>query len=438
MELRRGENLYQVFVVNTDADVILATGTTLSTLTAGQLAVFSDNDADSVALTNIATAAPILAANPKTNFFIAQNVGGKILKSASFKYDDITKQTFKDHVASSEQITWIGYDGSSFDGVASFTAGDDLWLTIIMQNPNERDRSQPTRRYAQHVVKTGNISGIEVGKALVSNLNKSLSLEMEANGIMLPELVSAAALNTTNDFTTDVSVTNGSKYLTHTTNANYATSTPLAVGDYVRFAAAGSAGTSALTDAVYRVEELISVTSTRLDRPVTGAITDIYEDSDGSGNVQVIPAAAAQAATWAIKITGTANQFDLVKYRNFYKNRFVASASEDFGTISIYTPTKAAEGAGGYQQVALDEYMSWGYEGQPILDNILPGTARVTTAIDGTTYATAGISVTTNVQHLVGGGSLKSQVLAYLGGSGNDAGCEVLGAFLKGATVAIA
>ncbi len=435
MELRRGENLYQVFVVNSDADVILATGTTLSTLAAGELAVFSDNDVDSVALTNIATAAPILAANPKTNFFIAQNVGGKILKSASFKYDDITKQTFKDHVASAEQITWIGYDGSSFDMPTAFTAGDDLWLTIIMQNPNERDRSQPTRRYAQHVVKTGSISGAEVTRKLAVNLIKNLSSEVEANKFIQVDLFSNDALVAGDDFDATMTITNGSRTISVATSLAYGGAAhTAAIGDYIRIGATATTAVAKTTSPVYKITAIDGLSIT-VDRAVTLA-SGAYVT--GSNYNQVITAALVEADEMAIKLTGTTNQFDLVKYRNFYKNRFVASASEDFGTVSIYTPTKAFEGSGEYQQVALDEYMSWGYEGQPTLDNILPGTARVTTAIDGTTYATAGISVTTNVQHLVGGGSLKSQVLAYLGGSGNDAGCEVLGAFLKGATVAIA
>ena len=431
MELRRGENLFQTFIVAADADVKLATGTKISDLVDTEIAVFAEGDADSVALTNSATAAAILSGNPKTNYFIAQNVGGSILKSASFNYGDIVNQSYKAYSASSNQSTWIGYNGSSFDFPTVFTAGDSLWLTLIMQNPNERDRSQPFRRYAQTVAQTGALGGITVASDLVNNLNKSLNLEAEANKTLLVELSSAASLATANDFVTNVAVVNGSKYLTHTTNANYATSTALAVGDYIRFAAAGTGGTVALTDHVYKVVELVSATVTKLDRPVTSVASQTFAFASAA-NCEVIPAATAIAASCAIKITGTDNQFDLVRYRNYYKNRFVVSASEDFGAVSIYTPTKASEGSGEYEQVAMNEYMSWGYEGQPIMDNILPGQARTTTASTTGTYNSVNVSIDKKVSHLVGGGSLKANLLFYLDVITANAGSEALVAFLTG------
>ena len=80
----------------------------------------------------------------------------------------------------------------------------------------------------------------------------------------------------------------------------------------------------------------------------------------------------------------------------------------------------------------MNEYMSWGYEGQPIMDNILPGQARTTTASTTGTYNSVNVSIDKKVSHLVGGGSLKANLLFYLDVITANAGSEALVAFLTG------
>jgi hypothetical protein len=129
------------------------------------------------------------------------------------------------------------------------------------------------------------------------------------------------------------------------------TVTNINVGDYIRI------GGSGLTNPVYLVSAVNSPTSITLATPfvgTTGAVAVV--------NVEVIAAAAAATANFGVRLTGVVAPFDVNQFRDYYANRFTATFSD---STTLVTHVQGAQnGTGMWQQVAMDEYMSYGFEGE--------------------------------------------------------------------------
>jgi len=145
---------------------------------------------------------------------------------------------------------------------------------------------------------------------------------------------------------TTFGVTNGSKGVVLN-----GTVTNVAVGDFIRLA-----GTT-VNDPVYKVAAVNSPTSITLDTPYVGDTATI-----AVANVEVITAALAAAANFGVKITGIVAPFNVNTFRDYYANRFTATFSDP--TTLVTHIQGAFNGNGVFQQVAMDEYLSYGYEGE--------------------------------------------------------------------------
>ena len=70
------------------------------------------------------------------------------------------------------------------------------------------------------------------------------------------------------------------------------------------------------------------------------------------------------------KYTGVASDFDVNAFRNYYSNRFTATFS-DTSTLNTHVQG-ALDGTGVWQQVAMDEYMSMGNQGENQMLSVPP------------------------------------------------------------------
>lgn len=325
------------------------------------------------------------------------------------------KITSAAHVASKQQITAIGYNGTTGSLPA---ANNTSYYVKIRKNDNDAaNRSQPFSLFGQYET-SGSATQEELAEGLALNLVKNLSLEPANRYIDVDVLMDEAGVVTTGT-TTTYTVTYNS-----TVVGIDGTLTNVVVGDYVRLE-----GTT-VASPVYKVTAYTASGSIVLDRPYTGATGTV-----AMANARVIASATAVAAEFGIRLRGTEASFDVNKFRNFYVNRFTATFSDE---DTLVTHVQGArEGVGVWQRVALDEYMSYGFDGMngmigvpPTLrDQVvkIPGVGGATAA--KAKYSVVNISWTEDIDGLVSKAGGKGNVLAYvnLDGSGNLGGAGSTG-----------
>jgi hypothetical protein len=119
----------------------------------------------------------------------------------------------------------------------------------------------------------------------------------------------------------------------------------------------------------------------------------------------------ATVTNYGVKLTGIQADFDVAAFRNYYANRFTATFSDE-GVTLVTASQGARNGTGMWQQVALDEYMTWGYEGQNEMTSI-PPKARETKVVENGEYSVINIEWTETVSGLVSNSAAKGSVIIY-------------------------
>lgn len=321
------------------------------------------------------------------------------------------------HRSAKQQITTIGYNGT----IGSLPAANNTSYFIkVRKNDNDTaNQSQPMSLFAQFKTDASGTQE-ELAIGLLKNGIKNFAQEA-GNGYLQMQTIcndaGAAITVAVGADLTHLQFVNGSKTVT-----GLLAGVPelgadevfnnIVAGDYLR------AGT-ATTAPVYKVTAVTAGTATTpatmtLDVAFQGISTNI-----AYGSTEVITAAAATAASWGIVITGKENKFDVNKFRNYYSNRFTATFSDP--TIKV-TPTQgASDGVGVWQKVAMDEYMTYGFEGQNEMIGVPPTpryqfvqSAATTGATNTNKYSAYQIAWTEETSDLVSNASAKGSVILYL------------------------
>jgi hypothetical protein len=237
----------------------------------------------------------------------------------------------------------------------------------------------------------------ELAFALAKNGIRNFSQE-PANGYLRFELVSNAA-SVTDGTATSITIAKGSKV--GTLNA---AATTFVVGDVIRM------GTT-LTSPVYKIVAL-STTTVTFNIPLQG-------DSIAAGAIRYFTAANATTATFGVRLTGVPAPFNVNTMRDYYANRFTTTFSDSSVLITV---SGAQNGNGVWQQVAMDEYLSYGFEGEnnqlavPSLARDqyvkIPGTGSYVAA--DCTYSSLSIAWTEDMRGLVAMAPAKGTVIVYL------------------------
>lgn len=283
------------------------------------------------------------------SFMIVQGKGtGKQLMKSPVLVKGKTKITTSKHKPAVQQITTIGYNGTNGSLPA---ANDTSYFIKIRKNDNDAaNRSQPMSLFAQYKTDaTGTQAELASGLAVVGNRN---FLDEPANGYLTFEVLCDHAGAATGAAPDTVVGTVGERTVVITDTGANATVIALSAGDYFRVG-------TAVTDPVYKITASTVTTSggtLTLDRPLLASISLL------GTTTEYITAAQAATANFGIRITGVAGNFDVNKFRNYYVNRFTATFSDP--SIQVTHTQGAQNGNGVWQQVATDEYMSYGFEGQ--------------------------------------------------------------------------
>jgi hypothetical protein len=283
-----------------------------------------------------ATAYTALA--PTAQYFVVQGRGTttSLMKSPAITKGSTTF-TIAKYKAAVQQVTYVGYNGTT--GALPVANNTDFWIKVRKRDNDAANRSQPMSLFAGPVKTDATGTQEELAFALAKNGIRNFSQE-PANGYLRFELVSNAA-SVTDGTATSITIAKGSKV--GTLNA---AATTFVVGDVIRM------GTT-LTSPVYKIVAL-STTTVTFNIPLQG-------DSITAGAIRYFTAANAATAAFGVRLTGVPAPFNVNTMRDYYANRFTTTFSD---STVLVTVTGAQNGNGVWQQVAMDEYLSYGFEGE--------------------------------------------------------------------------
>ena len=275
-------------------------------------------------------------------FFVAQGRGTtkSLMKSPRLTKGKVkfTSARHKDEV---QQVTAIGFNGTT--GALPVANNTNFFIKIRKRDNDAANRSQPMSLFAGPVRTDSTGTQAELASMLVRNGWQNFKDEPANYYLKFEALVNSAGVQPTT--TTTFAAVNGSRTVTVD-----ALPGNVAVGDYIRLEGTG------VTSAVYKVTSLTGL-SVVLDSPFTGATATYLVAA-----TRRVTALIASTADFGITVTGIAAPFDVNQFRDYYANRFTATFSNT-GTLVTHL-VGAYNGNGMWQQVAMDEYMSYGFEGE--------------------------------------------------------------------------
>ena len=338
--LRKANNVFSVIlgdVAKTTANLPGAgTVVTSSNLEAGAIII---TDLGLRALNNAA----YTALTATDQFLIIQGKGPNV---PLMKSPVLTKGKIKTAISkfkpAVQQVSYVGYNTVTATTALPVANNTDFWIKIRKRDNDAANRSQPMSLFAGPVRTDGSGTQAELANLLVRSGYRNFAAE-PANGYLRMESVCSGA-NTAIAGSTSFDFTYGAKGVA----INGAAATGIVAGDWLRI------GTG-VTAPVYLVAA-ITATQITLSAPFVGTTGNVLV-----ANVTAVSAATAATSNFGIRITGVPANFDVNAMRNYYANRFTTSFSD---TTTSVTVSGAQNGNGVWQQVAMDEYMNYGFEGQ--------------------------------------------------------------------------
>jgi hypothetical protein len=312
------------------------------------------------------------------------------------------------HQAATEQVSFIGYNGTS----GSITAINNNFYQIKLEHvPNAFAYGKRPANYKYGTYQSdSSATQIEISTGLV----KSLIQNFVPNRTIDWRVFSEVVTNATRTAVSGAGTLTFTKYSkTVVASAATATSTFVA-GDYIQIAAGN-------TNGVYQVVARdVTSGNLTLDYSFQGETTTI---TPGTLSIRITAADAAAATAWGIKILGIKQKYDVNRWRQYDKVRFNVFLIE-FGSTGTST-TAAFDGVGVYEQAANDEYISWGDEGQIFVDQT-PPLFREQDAVEGTAYNVAILGWLNRLPSLIGAGENKGSAIFYIEDSCSTQGEELL------------
>lgn len=285
---------------------------------------------------------------------LVQRSGTDLLQTDLIKQNNILSYKGALDAAGAEQISYIGYNGTS--GAIEVVNSK---LYVVRLGLKEKDQTGQGQEWIINAPYKSTAAATE--HAIANGLALSLANAVNRQVVkpMKVELIANTAHAATGAFDNDTTVVNGEKMVTVGTNLQYDSAAgTLAVGDYVRLSAAPAVTGSAVTDGIYKVTELVSATQFNVDRPIEAA-SGSYTSSKAVATV--LNTTKITAADLGLRFTGIARAFDPGKFR-YSKVEFEIGldGTESFGDTGITLNTAMSLGMGTYEQIA---ELEWELEG---------------------------------------------------------------------------
>lgn len=333
----------------------------------------------------------------------SKGVNSELMKSPVITKGN-TKFSISKHKPAVQQVTYVGYNLTS--GALPVASSSTFFIKIRKRDNDAANRSQPEDLFAGPVKTDASGTQRELAFALVKSGIKNFNLQPLPNKYLQFDVVCAGSQADWTGTATHVSVTNGSKAVIFTDGSGAAASgQALAAGTLVRIAGI-----------VYEIPVLGTTAGFTLGTAYTGATAEVA----GGTSITVNAGVVATPGDFGVKLTGTENPFDVNRFRDYYANRFTVTFS-DTSTL-VANAVGAYNGNGTWQQVAMDEYMNYGFEGQNDMlgtppryrDSVvkIPGVGSNTVA--SSRYSCLNIKWTEDVRGLVTTAGAEGNVIVYL------------------------
>jgi hypothetical protein len=312
---------------------------------------------------------------------IVMREGTDIRTSDLIKQNNIVTIKSQIDVAAANQVSYIGYNGTSG---AIVVANSKLY--VVRLNLKELDQGQQmilNAPYKSDASATQQEIGLGLALALSNVLRRQAVQPIQA------DLVSSVAHAATAGVTYDVTVVKGEKTFSILTNRYYDSSSAMAVGDFVRFSDVTTVTGTLVTDPVYKIVSFPAALIIEVDRPIE-AESGTYPAAIASANrpdrCSIITAAKALAGDFGIKFEGVTRAFTAGRYK-YSKVEFTIGldSASSFSTTPVTYSTAATLGQGNYEQIAQLEWELLGNDGNGYPGDFLWSPARAR-ATSGKTY----------------------------------------------------
>lgn len=256
--------------------------------------------------------------------------------SKPIKKGSIVKATRKAYTAETEQIDYIGYQGSGSDSIQAINLNEYL-VTIRLDQNIHSNHGGVYEKQADYT-SDSNATGAEVASGIAAQLIREFWNEPDQ--IMKVERL----------------MNNAGTALTETYSPSYknkyvavSAAPTVVVGDTIRFG-------TATTDPCYLVASVDTTNNViTLDVPYQGTTASAV-------SCEVILAAATATAFWGIKLTGVSQPFDLAKIHN--KKTAWRTSIYNFGTTVLTESVKASLGHGTERSMRELEWFTQGNDGE--------------------------------------------------------------------------
>jgi len=331
---------------------LLGESATIDSLSAGQIGVIKNGGTTAIdGTTDLASGDKFIV--------VYKNVDGKVISSPMYDYDLLKRKKAKNYAASTEQKTAIGFNGTS--GAIAVTNSENYIMHLVRKDWSATWGEHGSYKLLAAYESDASATQTEIAFGLLTNALKNLGIEKQKSGVEVTKvgLINSATAVTTNDFAGNCVVVNGVAALTVASSGQYATSTDVVVGDYVRLGATTATGITVSAN-IYRVTTISGSTTKiyTLDRPVVEP-SGTY--STGTGT-EVVPKATAEAANWGITLESLPVKFipGLFKFQNITFDVTIGG----FGATPVTELTVPYKGVGTYKEVAELEWELSGNRGE--------------------------------------------------------------------------
>jgi hypothetical protein len=320
------------------------------------------------------------------------------LQQVRLSLADLAAYSGAAYAPSTEQFSFVGFNGVS-GSITGFTGSinNTFYIVKLEHVPNAfaYGKRPANYKYGTYQSLPSGATQAQIANGLQASLVQNFKPNRTIDWRVITEIVCNNAGAAITGTVANFGVTRYSKQVTLDGTIT------IVAGDFIRL------GGSTIADPVYKVAAVDSPNTVTLEVPYQGVTATIAVASAGR-----VLAASAATANFGLKITGLKQKYDVNRWRQYDKVRFNALL-ENFGSDTPVTNTAAFDGLGVYEQVANDEYISWGDEGQVFVDQV-PPQFREQDAVVGGEYSPLVLGWVNQLPSLIGAGENKGQAILYM------------------------
>jgi hypothetical protein len=392
MALDSKNNIKSVFIVPA------ATAVTSGTVTPGST---NSGTPGAVVIANMSN--EILNATTVLNYSkikIIKDRGANLpLQQVVLDLNQITAWGATPGAAATEQVDYVGFNGTS----GQIAVLNNNFYTVKLEHvPNQFAYGKRPANYKYGTYQSSPAATqLEVSAGLVKSLIQNFRPNRTTDWRVFTSLVNSST--TTAAVDTDITSFSLVKYSTAVTVITTGAAA-ITAGTYLRF------GASTASTSIYKV-----VTGFSGGAGTYTITLDYSWQADSTTVLDTDVVSVTVGADWGIKIVGIKQKYDVNRWRQYDKVRF-NTFIEGFtpsATVTPVTTTAAFDGVAVYEQVANDEYISWGDEGQVFVDQV-PPLFREQDAVIGQQYQPVIIGWLDKLPSLIGAGQNKGQAILYM------------------------